>query len=91
MQRVGRWGTKYVLGRRGSCVVPCRPVLPVPCPPLPLLLPPHSLAVDAHQLWPRLHLQLPHAYEVLGDFGEALLVLVYQERGPVLKVLIDLL
>lgn len=38
----------------------------------------------------RLESELAHADEVLRDLGQALLVLVHQELGPVHEVLIDL-
>ena len=43
-----------------------------------------------HHLEAWLRLQFPHAYEVLRDLRQPLLVLVHQEFGPVGQVLIDL-
>ena len=43
-----------------------------------------------HQLSAHFGRQAPHANEVLGDLCQPLLVLVHQELGPVLQVLVYL-
>jgi hypothetical protein len=50
-----------------------------------------DLLVHANKLRACLQGELAHAYQILRDFGEALLALVHHEVRPVLELVINLL
>ena len=89
-----------LLGALPACCSPSGsggPLPTLPCtggPALPPLaasqLPYVSPAGDGGQLGRGPQGELAHANEVLRDLGQALLVLVHQELGPVLQVLVHL-